>query len=144
MSESSQHVLLKEVAKEILKIKGYIDIREEFPVVLNGHVIADSGLIKVKKSVYADVVGFKEGYSIVVECGSTPSERLSQFKLFFDEVLYLPFVENFKELVETKLLHEHINKLQQEKRELEQNLAQCRERLKTIDNKVREALVYPE
>ena len=48
------------------------------------------------------------GRSIVVECGTTPSDRLAQLQLFFDEVYFIPFVSS---LEDTKDIAEYEGKI---------------------------------
>ena len=155
MSEASDHETLKAIGKEILRSKGFADceIFLEFPVLQAGQILEravpllsphyDQLPIKytVKKGIIADVVGLKDNHSVVIECGNTPSDRLCQLKLFFDEVLYLPYVKVMghpeKDILE---LNSQIATLTSENTKLREDNEHYKRRLDDLETKIREAL----
>jgi len=78
---------------------------------------------------------------MAVECGNTPSDRLSQLKLFFDEVLYLPYVKVMghpeKDILE---LNSQITILTSENTRLREDNERYKRRLDDLETKIREAL----
>ncbi len=149
ISESLQHAGLKEVAKQILRSKGFADnqIFTEYPVLQQGQIIQRESYyperelkFPVKKGIVTDVIGLKENYSIAIECGNTPSDRLCQLKLLFDEVLYLPYVD-LPEHTETILkLNNQITELTNEKKHLKTENEILQQRLDEMTAKVRDIL----
>ena len=82
---TASHTALKEVARQILGDMGYTSeqIQEEYHVSLGSDYEA-------KKTFRVDVVGLGEK-RIAIECGSTPGEKIAALKMFFDEVIVLPY-----------------------------------------------------
>jgi len=76
------------------------EIKEEY-------VIKNS---EMKEGFRVDVVGIKPNHKIAVECGLTNSDKLVWEKLFFDEVIVLPF---FKMETESVLLERRIRELEE-------------------------------
>lgn len=78
LSESGAHLLLKRKAADKLKHLGY-GVFVEYP-------------IKIGKNSYrVDVVGFKKGRSIAIECGRTPSLKIRNLQKVFDKVERSPY-----------------------------------------------------
>lgn len=79
------HSALKETARQILADKGYLpeQIHEEYEVKVGGY--------DCKKLMRVDVVGINQEKRIAIECGSTPGEKIAALKMFFDEVIVLPY-----------------------------------------------------
>ena len=88
-SESSYHLGLKRIAKEILNDEGYYPIIEEYPVSIN------------KKSYRIDVIGFKHRHdkekqqTKVIECGNINTDKFYALKDHFDEVRILTLNDVF-------------------------------------------------
>lgn len=147
---SVHHQNLKSLAKKILVAKGFDEsqIFEEVPVFVAGAKVNVVGkfdpevgaIIKAKKSVIADVVAFKDDYAVVVECGNTPSERLAQFNLVFDEVIYLPFVEIFKEIADVNRLNSQVSELKSEKGKLEAENLTLKQKISTIKEQLHDLI----
>ena len=75
--------------------------------------------LKAKKSLIADVVGINKDGTVCIECGNTPVERLHQFNLIFDEVLFLPFISVADEALNNEKLKQEVIKLTSERQNLE-------------------------
>ena len=129
MTSDASHEQLKLLAKEILLKRGFgeNEIFQEIPVLASGLVLRKKDVgcpfdLVSKKGIVVDVAGVKEGFSIVVECGLTPLDRLVWLKLFFDEVLYLPFVSTIDKLDEPLRLQGQIEDLKREKLRMEETI----------------------
>jgi len=149
MAGLEEHELLKSIGKEILKSKGFDDkqIFTEFPVIQAGQVIErhlgygqEPVIIVVRKGIIADTIGVSPNRSVAIECGNTPSDRLSQLKLFFDEVLYLPYVRTSGSEKEILELNSQVSELRKENDYLKQENAHYRRRLEDLEAKIRDAL----
>lgn len=140
---------MKAIGKEILRSKGFTDkeIFVEFPVLYAGQIFEKECYgerplkMTVKRGIIADVIGLNEQHSIVIECGSTPSDRLCQLKLFFDEVLFLPYVKTMgrpeKDILE---LNSQITSLTEQNMQLQRENEWYKQRLDALETKIREAL----
>lgn len=62
------------------------------------------------KSFRVDVVGINSDKSVAIECGRTPGEKIAALKMFFDEVIVLPFFTTNISMLE----HERVIRLQSE------------------------------
>ena len=72
-SESVAHSILKEKAVRWLYAQGY-DVEQEYRIEIEGVLFR------------VDVVGFKEKYSVAIECGHTSIEKWVLLREYFDEV----------------------------------------------------------
>lgn len=81
-----RHDDLKQLAKKQLLQLGFKEeeIHEEYTVKSP----------EMKSRIVVDVVGIKPKHKVAIECGSVQGERLSQLKLFFDEVIVLPYIND--------------------------------------------------
>jgi len=129
MSNDASHDQLILLAKQFLLRRGFPENRifTEVPVLQKGQVIqknfwSTNYVMQVKRGIISDVIGLKDNYAVAVECGHTPSERLEQLRLMFDEVVYLPFVTMAEALENTAFLHGEIDTLKQRNEQLEANL----------------------
>lgn len=97
----TNHNALKEYAHKLLLNMGYeeSEIKEEY-------IVKNSDM---KEGFRVDVVGIKPSHKVAVECGLTNSDKLVWEKLFFDEVIVLPFFKMDKESV---LLERRIRELE--------------------------------
>ena len=115
MTESEKHKQLKLLGRIMLKDRGYSDeqIFEEYKIELG------------KKKYIVDICGIKNpkhfdgGESIAVECGTTNSEKLVNLKLFFDEIIVLPYGMTSLDSDLRTTLQEQIDKIEELKKELE-------------------------
>ena len=101
---TKNHDQLKRLARLILLAKGYNSeqIFQEYELKFPG----------CKKSIIADVCAITKDHSSVVECGTTPSDRTAQLKLFFDEIILLPYpISDYSSLV-VKPFTEEIREMQ--------------------------------
>ena len=119
---NSKHEALNQYAKQLLITMGFqsSEIQEEY-VLRPTHREYSKGYnsnfkreIDANQSVRIDVVGISNSKRIAIECGITNSENLAMEKLFFDEVIVLPF---FKMDTERLLLDRRIEALQDELKE---------------------------
>lgn len=110
--KNEKHNALKEYAHKLLQSLGFSEseIKEEYTIKNP----------EMKEGFRVDVAGIKPDYKVAVECGLTNSDKLGWEKLFFDEVIVLPF---FKMDTEGVLLQRRI-------RELEEELEETKNRLK--------------
>lgn len=129
MVNDASHDQLILLAKQFLLRRGFSEDRifTEVPVLQKGQVIQKNFwntnyTMQVRRGIISDVVGLKDNYAIAVECGHTPSERLEQLRLMFDEVVYLPFVTMAEALENTASLHSEIDRLKQRNEQLEADL----------------------
>lgn len=122
VSESKEHILGKELAKDFLRKEGFheVDIHEEYHFKYNNW----------KKRI--DVVGFKyeNDYdagirkvkeSIAIEVGNVSKKDLSKLELFFDKVYHFSKINDIKvdEMYELLIrLNREIKILKEEKEEL--------------------------
>ncbi len=120
------HQKLKKLGVILLLAKGFArhEISEE-------HTLSFPGC---KKTIVADVVAFSKTSSAVVECGNTPSDRVSQLKLFFDEVLLLPYVDS---KISTK---EIVKPLSVEIQKLEEDLAGLKSRMNYFEAEIHQII----
>ena len=94
MSETEKHKRLKLLGRVLLKDKGFVDteIYEEYEILIG------------RKKYVVDICGINPnlysghrrnihggGKAVAVECGNTSAEKLTNLKLFFDEVVHLPY-----------------------------------------------------
>lgn len=81
---TKEHEALKETAKQILTKMGFreTEIQTEYYVTVQG-----GGL----KSFKVDVVGLNENRKVAIECGETLGTKIAALKMFFDDVIVLPF-----------------------------------------------------
>jgi len=78
--ESREHFLLKRLAAEwLVVVKGVRKVGFEIPVSING------------KQYVVDVVGYKPGGSIAVECGRVNNRKLADLANCFSEVYVIPY-----------------------------------------------------
>ncbi len=87
---SKEHEALKQIAVKILIDMGFTmeEIKEEYwvsPYSLYSR--RDSDL----KGFRVDVVGLKPNKKVAIECGKTPGEKIAALKMFFDQVIVLPY-----------------------------------------------------
>jgi uncharacterized coiled-coil protein SlyX len=78
---------------------------------------------EMKEGFRVDVVGIKPNHKVAVECGITNSDKLVWEKLFFDEVIVLPFFKMDKESV---LLERRIRELEEKVAEQSKALEESR------------------
>ena len=93
-SETEKHKKLKLLGRVLLKDKGFLDteIYEEYKILIG------------RKNYVVDICGINPnlysghrrnihggGKAVAIECGHTNAEKLTNLKLFFDEVLHLPY-----------------------------------------------------
>jgi hypothetical protein len=95
---TQKHEALKQVAKQILKDKGFKEeeIKEEYLLYGGINGALHSGSFEKFKDVKdthfeVDVVGINSKNSIAIECGTCPAEKIAVLKFFFNEVILLPF-----------------------------------------------------
>jgi len=110
---SKEHEALKEVAIKILTDMGYTssEIKEEYWVQPERNYSSKNNSLHGFR---VDVVGLKANKKIAIECGKTPGEKIAALKMFFDEVIVLPYFS----LNVDKLDLEHVIR---EKNEIIQN-----------------------
>ncbi len=94
MSESDEHKNLKNYGRTLLLSMGFMpkEIIEEYRVSmppLNNKLAGKTLLFIVDLCAFANRREFKK--SVAVECGKTDVEKISQLKIFFDEVIHLPY-----------------------------------------------------
>lgn len=111
---TTNHTALKEVGRKILESMGYQsnEIKEEYEICGN------------KKSFRVDLVGLKESKSIAVECGTTSGEKIAALKMFFDQVIVLPYFT-------LNLLKEDYERIIRQQNDKIQNLTKECERLQS-------------
>lgn len=80
---TKNHTALKETARVILKEMGFKrdEIFDEYEI----------GVKNGKGNFRVDVAGIKKNQRVAIECGNTPGEKIAALKMFFDEVIVLPF-----------------------------------------------------
>ena len=116
---TANHTALKEVARKVLANMGYTpdEIKEEYSV----------GGYDFRKSFRVDVVGLKKDKRVAIECGATPGEKIAALKMYFDEVIVLPyFTLNIK-----KAEYERTVRIQSEE------IVRLRERIKQLEAEIR-------
>jgi len=141
MSETEKHKKLKLLGRVLLKDKGFLDneIYEEYKILIG------------RKNYVVDICGINPnlysghrrkihggGKAVAVECGHTNAEKLTNLKLFFDEVVHLPYGiisldtdlrETLQEyIIKIKSLENEIIKLNNVIRDREDNIRQFKER----------------
>lgn len=111
----TDHTTLKEYAHKLLHNMGYeeSEIKEEYTIKSP----------EMKEGFRVDVVGIKPGHKVAVECGLTNSDKLAWEKLFFDEVIVLPFFKMDKESI---LLERRIRELEEKVAEQSKALEESR------------------
>lgn len=82
---SNEHEDLKREASLWLIKRGFKpkDVHEEYEVSVNNRVFR------------VDVVGINQNHKVAIECGKVDANRLPILRLFFDEVLLLPYGTKF-------------------------------------------------
>lgn len=85
-----EHEALKEIAIKILSDMGYLpnEIQKEY------WVRPYSSFGTENKSLHGcrvDVVGINANKRVAIECGKTSGEKIAALKIFFDEVIVLPY-----------------------------------------------------
>ena len=99
---SFDHDRLKRLARVILEHRGFKD----------SEIFVEYRVPSIKKDLVVDVVGIQteesgRTTSVAIECGNTPAEKIPQLKLFFDEVIILPYIKGLTDSalqdMETKL-----------------------------------------
>ena len=133
MTETEKHKKLKLLGRVLLKDKGYEDteIFEEYKVEIGN------------KSYIVDICGMSKSFdpkATAVECGTTNSEKLINLKLFFDEVICLPYgilsldtdlrktIEEY--MIKVQSLEKEIIELEKTIRDQEQSIKGFEERVK--------------
>lgn len=83
MGETEAHKLLKQRAKQELKRRGFgiKEIIEEYKLSINKY-----------HWYLIDVVGISEEKKIAYECGTTTIETLKEELIYFDKVVWLPYL----------------------------------------------------
>jgi len=116
------HKALKEYARQLLLNMGFKDseIIDEYTVKTDG----------MKKSFRVDVAGIKPDYKVAIECGVTDSDKLIWEKLFFDEVIALPFLRINKD---AGLYERQIRELNEKIAELNKKLEEKNQQLKQFE-----------
>ncbi len=89
---SKEHDALKEVAIKILTDMGYAsdEIKQEYwiqPYSPYSRQNQDNSLHGFR----VDVVGLRQNKKVAIECGKTLGEKIAALKMFFDEVIVLPY-----------------------------------------------------
>jgi len=128
MGETEKHKQLKILGRTLLRNRGFdhVDIFEEHKITIG------------KKYFIVDICGIKENKkSVAVECGNTNPEKLINLKLYFDEVIHLPYgitgvKSDLRELIEDQA--ETIKNLKNEKKLLEYELNSVKNRLSRRDH----------
>ena len=136
---SKEHEALKEIARKILIDMGYLstEIKEEYWVQPHS---AYSGENNSLHGFRVDVVGLKPDKKVAIECGKTPGEKIAALKIFFDEVIILPYFTlniektDLERLVREK--NETILKQGNRIKELEQELNQIISERNFFDQKL--------
>ena len=120
--KNGPHEKIKELAIQILRMKGYEDnqIFQEYSV----------SFPMLKKPLVVDVVGInaENNRNMAIECGITPSGRLSQLQLFFDEVMFIPFVSSLDNIKDTSKYENRIRELENEVGRLTETVEKYREK----------------
>jgi hypothetical protein len=121
MIGSEVHEQLKTIARQILESRGFLQcqIYEEYTVIQKGHCIDEELKLTCKRGFIADVVGINETKTIAIECGYCDLEKLAQLKLFFDEVVWIPYVSTIESMSNLTNFQNEISRLNQEKENLE-------------------------
>lgn len=130
---SKEHEALKEVAIKILTNMGYTpdEIQQEYWVQPKQSYTLRSIQNHSLHGFRVDVVGLKADKKVAIECGKTPGEKIAALKMFFDEVIILPYFSLSVDKLDLERVIREKNEvlLQREKRvqELEKELADRRE-----------------
>lgn len=134
---NAEHDALKQYAHQLLLTMGFKDseIQEEYVLRPSHREYSKGNQPQYKRELHAintvrvDVVGISERFDfkhkVAIECGITNSENLAMEKLFFDEVIVLPF---FKMDTERVLLERRIQEVLKE-------LANMKSEYETYKNK---------
>ena len=86
--ESKKHLLLKEIAKQILLEKGFKESE-----IFYGYQFDNKKI---------DCVGISKNNKVAIECGNLNGEnRLNDFKKFFNTVIHIPYI--FKTCLKTRV-----------------------------------------
>jgi len=145
MSETEKHKKLKLLGRVLLKDKGFLDteIYEEYKILIGrkNYVVDICGINPRLES--GQKRSSSEGKAVAVECGTTNSEKLINLKLFFDEVICLPYgilsldtdlrktIEEY--MIKVKSLENEIKELEKVIRYKEGDIYRLREREKQHD-----------
>lgn len=90
--ERHKHSFLKLRARVLLKEMGCSDIVEEYVIAkerkFTNRACREYPVAKV------DVIGFKNGMKIAVECGGSKGKKLSKLADYVDEIYILPYGES--------------------------------------------------
>jgi len=129
MTETEKHKKLKLLGRVLLKDRGYLDteIFEEYKVEIG------------KKKYVVDICGIKNSKfgrpekNIAVECGTTHSEKLINLKLFFNEIIFLPYGILSLDADLRKTLEEYMIKVQS----LEKEIERLEKRIQALNGRVR-------
>ena len=78
------HDRLKRLARLMLSEKGFSE----------NEIFEEYRISQIKRDLVVDMAGVSEvnHLSVGIECGNTPAEKIPQLKLFFDEVIVLPYL----------------------------------------------------
>jgi hypothetical protein len=90
---SKDHEALKEVAIQILTNMGYLpnEIQQEYWVQPQQTYGMRNSQNHSLHGFRVDVVGLNADKKVAIECGKTPGEKIAALKMFFDEVIILPY-----------------------------------------------------
>lgn len=132
---SKNHNALKEVARKILEDMGFktTEIKEEYWV-------GGEGL----KSFRVDIVGITNNHRVAIECGTTPGEKIAALKMFFDDVIVLPyFTINNSQEANIRIIREQkekIDRLENDFKTLKENKKTEEEKTQVIRDLIRDAI----
>ena len=80
MAESNAHKRLKEIARSELRNPGFTEIKEEYPIDIEG------------KRFIVDIVGIREGKTVAYECGVANPDKIAKLKHRFNKVVWMPYL----------------------------------------------------
>ena len=118
-----EHDALKEVAIKILTNMGYTsnEIKQEYWVQPQQNHLGQNNSLHGFR---VDVVGIKPDKKIAIECGNTPGEKIAALKMFFDEVIVLPYFSLNVDKLDLERVIREKNEIIQERDKKIQNLEQ--------------------
>lgn len=83
MTQSKEHQELKAYGRKVLEKLGF-----EIPEIHEEYLIKFEGM---KEQLIVDVAGISPIRKVAVECGTTPTDKVINLRMYFDEVILLPY-----------------------------------------------------